>query len=338
MAKIYSDEEIDSSILNKKTVAVLGFGSQGHAHALNLDESGVDVIVGLREGSDSRSEAEEHGLTVMTPGEAVSNADIVASLVPDQVQDEVYENDIEPNLKEGGALMYAHGFSVHFEEVVPREDLDVFMIAPKGPGHLVRDVYKEGEGVPALLAVYQDESGEAQEIAKAYGSGIGSARAGLLETSYKEETETDLFGEQTALCGGIVHLMQNAYETLTDAGYQSEIAYFEIMHEMKLIVDLMYVGGFSWMHHSISDTAEYGSYSVGRHLFPDELRENMEEALENVQSGEFAEEWLEENRQGRPNYSKLKQEYRDLDIEEVGHKLRALMPFIDEKRPPDMEE
>ncbi len=338
MANIYNEDDIDPSILDDKTVAVLGFGSQGHAHSLNLHESGVDVIVGLREDSSSRETAEEHGLTVMTPSEAVSNADIVSSLVPDQVQDQVYEDHIEPNLKEGGALMYAHGFSVHFEEVVPREDLDVYMIAPKGPGHLVRDVYKEGEGVPALLAVYQDKSGEAREIAKAYGLGIGSARAGLIETSFKEETETDLFGEQTTLCGGIVHLMQNAYETLTEEGYQSEIAYFEIMHEMKLIVDLFYVGGFSWMHHSVSDTAEYGSYAVGQDLFPDELKDNMEEILERVQNGEFAEEWLEENRQGRPNYKEMRKKYQELDIEKVGHRLRTLMPFIEEQVPPDHEE
>jgi len=335
MANIYSEDDIEEGSLDDRTVAVIGFGSQGHAHALNLQDSGVDVVVGLREESSTRERAEEQGVEVTTPDEAVRQGDVVSSLVPDQVQKSVYEETIEPNIREGAALLYAHGFSVRYNEVVPREDLDVFMIAPKGPGHLVRDVYVNGEGVPALLAVYQNPTGNAKEIALGYGRGIGSARAGLIETSFKEETETDLFGEQAALCGGIVQLMQNSFDTLTDAGYQPEIAYFEIMHEMKLIVDLMYVGGFSWMHHSVSDTAEYGSYAVGPKIFPEEVRDNMEDALERVQNGEFAEEWLQENKEGRPRYNELKEKYRDLEIEDVGRKLRDLMPFIEDRVPED---
>lgn len=331
MAQIYYDKDVKKDALSGRTVAVLGFGSQGHAHALNLKDSHVKVIVGLKKGSKSWRIAERQGLRVYETGKAVKRADVVASLVPDQNQKEVYEHDIEPNLTRKGTLLYAHGFTIHYHVVVPRQDLDVVMVAPKGPGHLVREVYEKGEGVPSLLAVHQDASGKAKEITLSYGKALGATRAGLIETSFAEETETDLFGEQTTLCGGIVYLMKSAFEVLVEAGYQPEIAYFEVMHEMKLIVDLMYQGGFSYMLYSVSDTAEHGCYSAGPKVLDEHVKENMKKILRRVQDGSYATEWILENKAGRPHFLAMRKKMRSHQIEEVGRKLRKMMPFIQEK-------
>ncbi len=334
--QIYYDDDADEELLANKTVAVLGYGSQGHAHALNLDDSGVDVIVGLRESSSSRDAAAAEGLRVETPVEAARQADIVSMLVPDTVQPAVYDA-IRDELEPGDTLQFAHGFNIHYNQIQPDEDIDVTMIAPKSPGHLVRRNFENDEGTPGLLAVYQDASGEAEEKALAYAAGIGCTRAGVVETSFQEETESDLFGEQAVLCGGITALIKAGYETLVENGYSREMAYFECLNEMKLIVDLMYEGGIGEMWDSVSDTAEYGGLTRGDVLIDDHVRENMEVLLEEVQDGTFAREWIAENQAGRPSYTRLRQADKSHDIEEVGEELRGLFAWSeDEAEPPEV--
>ncbi|UPW00247.1 ketol-acid reductoisomerase [Halorussus gelatinilyticus] len=327
--EIYYDDDADSSHIDDETVAVLGYGSQGHAHAQNLADSGVDVIVGLREDSSSRAAAEDDGLRVATPVEAASEASIVSVLVPDTVQPSVYA-DIESELDAGDTLQFAHGFNVHYGQIEPADDVDVTMIAPKSPGHLVRRNYQSGEGTPGLLAVYQDATGNAKEQALAYGKAIGCTRAGVVETTFREETETDLFGEQAVLCGGVAELIKAGYETLVDAGYSPEMAYFECLNEMKLIVDLMYEGGLGAMWDSVSDTAEYGGLTRGEVVVDDHARENMQEVLEQVQNGEFAREWVTENQAGRPSYRQRRIAEKNHEIEDVGERLRDLFAWADE--------
>ncbi|ELY95637.1 ketol-acid reductoisomerase [Natrialba taiwanensis] len=327
---IYYDDDADVSTLDDDTVAVLGYGSQGHAHALNLHESDIDVVVGLRENSSSRSAAEADGLTVTTPADAVSQASYVSVLVPDTVQPAVYENAIEPNLEAGDTLQFAHGLNIHYNQIQPPEGVDVTMVAPKSPGHLVRRNYENDEGTPGLLAIYQDESGDAQERALAYAKGIGCTRAGVIETTFREEVESDLFGEQAVLCGGVTSLVKHGYETLVDAGYSPEIAYFECLNELKLIVDLMYEGGHAEMWDSVSDTAEYGGLSRGDRIVDENVRENMEETLEEIQNGEFTREWILENQSGRPSYTQLRQAEKNHEIEEVGERLRELFAWAEE--------
>ncbi|WP_408957688.1 ketol-acid reductoisomerase [Natrinema sp. 74] len=334
---IYYDDDADVSTLDDETVAVLGYGSQGHAHALNLHESGVDVVVGLRESSSSRDAAEADGLTVETPADAVAQASYVSVLVPDTVQADVYENDIEPNLEAGDTLQFAHGLNIHYNQIEPPEGVDVTMVAPKSPGHLVRRNYENDEGTPGLLAVYQDATGDADERALAYAKGIGCTRAGVIETTFREEVESDLFGEQAVLCGGVTSLVKHGYETLVDAGYSPEIAYFECLNELKLIVDLMYEGGNMEMWNSVSDTAEYGGLTRGDRIVDESVRENMEEVLEEVQNGEFTREWILENQAGRPSYSQLRQAEQEHDIEEVGGRLRDLFAWADEETEPEDE-
>lgn len=330
MAKMYYNEDANLELLKDKKVAVIGFGSQGHAHALNLKESGVDVVVGLYNGSKSWNRAEEQGLEVLEVAQAAKKSDVVMILVPDEHQKNVYENHIKENLNEGNALVFAHGFNIHFSQIVPPEYVDVFMVAPKGPGHLVRRVYTEGKGVPALLAVYQDYTGKTKELALAYAKGIGAARAGVLETTFKEETETDLFGEQSVLCGGVTELIKAGFDTLVEAGYQPEIAYFECLHEMKLIVDLLYEGGFENMRYSVSDTAEYGDYMVGKRIVNNETRSEMKKVLEEIQTGEFAKNWLSENMLNRPVFNSIKKKEFEHPIVEVGKNLRNMMEWIKE--------
>ncbi|MGB9964905.1 ketol-acid reductoisomerase [Halobacterium sp. CBA1126] len=326
---VYHESDVDRSYIDEKTVAVLGYGSQGHAHAQNLDESGVDVVVGLREDSSSRSAAEADGLRVATPTAAARQADVVSVLVPDTVQPSVFE-DVRPELDAGDTLQFAHGFNIHYGQIEPPEDVDVTMIAPKSPGHLVRRNYEAGEGTPALLAVYQDATGDARDEALAYADGIGCTRAGVLETTFQEETESDLFGEQAVLCGGVTSLVKHGYETLVDNGYSPEMAYFEVLNELKLIVDLMYEGGNSEMWDSVSDTAEYGGLTRGDEIVDDHVRENMEAVLEEVQNGEFAREWIAENQAGRPSYRQRRQAEQDHDIEDVGERLRGLFAWADD--------
>ncbi|MGZ8626754.1 MAG: ketol-acid reductoisomerase, partial [Actinomycetota bacterium] len=326
MATIYYEKDADASALSGQKIAVLGFGSQGHAHALNLKDSGHDVRVGLREGSSSRAVAEEAGLAVLSTAVAAAEADVVMMLQPDTAQAKVYTEDVAPNLKAGDMLMFAHGFNIHFGAIEPSADVDVTMIAPKGPGHLVRRTYEEGIGTPALVAVHQDASGSARDRALAYAAGIGAARAGVIETTFKEETETDLFGEQTILCGGTSALVRSAFETLVEAGYQPEIAYFECLHELKLIVDLVYEGGLSWMRYSISDTAEYGDYTRGPRVVNDETREELRRILGEIQDGAFAKEWIGEAEAGFPNFLRMRQEARTSTLEDVGRGLRRMMP------------
>ena len=328
---IYYDDDADVSTLDDETVAVLGYGSQGHAHALNLHDSGVDVVVGLREGSSSRSAAEADGLAVATPADAVAQASYISVLVPDTVQPDVYENAIEPNLESGDTLQFAHGLNIHYNQIQPPEDVDVTMVAPKSPGHLVRRNYENDEGTPGLLAVYQDTTGDAEERALAYAKGIGCTRAGVIETTFREEVESDLFGEQAVLCGGVTALVKHGYETLVDAGYSPEIAYFECLNELKLIVDLMYEGGLGEMWDSVSDTAEYGGLSRGEEIVDETVRENMEETLEEIQNGEFTREWIVENQAGRPSYTQLRQAEKDHEIEEVGERLRDLFAWAEEQ-------
>ncbi|EIW00229.1 ketol-acid reductoisomerase [Thermoanaerobacter siderophilus] len=328
MAKMYYDKDADLNLLKNKKIAIIGFGSQGHAHALNLRDSGLDVVVGLYEGSKSKEKAEKEGLRVYTVEEAAKVADIIMMLIPDEKQAKVYKESIEKNLTEGKALAFAHGFNIHFKQIVPPDNVDVFMVAPKGPGHLVRRVYQEGKGVPNLVAVYQDYTGKAFEIALAYAKGIGGTRAGVIETTFKEETETDLFGEQAVLCGGVTELMKAGFETLVEAGYQPEIAYFECVHEMKLIVDLIYEGGFSYMRYSISDTAEFGDYMTGKRIITEETRKEMKKVLSEIQSGKFAKEWLLENQVGRPQYNAIKDKEANHLIEKVGKGLREMMAWI----------
>jgi ketol-acid reductoisomerase len=327
-ATVYYDADANSALIADKKVAILGYGSQGHAHALNLKESGVDVVVGLRAGSASKAKAESAGLAVMTTSDAVKASDIIMVLLPDTEQKRVYDEDIAPNLSAGKSLAFAHGFNIHFGRIVPPADVDVWMIAPKGPGHLVRRTYEEGGGVPCLVAVAQDATGKAKEVALAYAQAIGGTRAGVLDTTFEEETETDLFGEQVVLCGGLVELIKNGYETLVEAGYQPESAYFETLHEVKLIVDLIYEGGITAMHYSISDTAEYGDLTRGPRIITKDTKAEMKKILGEIQSGEFAKEWVAENDNGRPNFNRMRQEAIEHPIETVGAELRAMMPWI----------
>ena len=325
---VYYDDDADRSHIDDKTVAVLGYGSQGHAHAQNLADSGVDVVVGLREGSSSRVAARDDGLRVATPAAAAAEADIVSVLVPDSVQPQVFET-VRDALEPGDTLQFAHGFNIHYNQIQPPEGVDVTMVAPKSPGHLVRRNYEDGQGTPGLVAIYQDETGEARAEAMAYAHAIGCTRAGVIETTFREETETDLFGEQAVLCGGVTALVKTGFETLVDAGYSPEMAYFECLNELKLIVDLMYEGGHREMWQSVSDTAEYGGLSRGDHVIDDHVRESMEELLEEVQDGTFAKEWISENQAGRPSYTQLKHAEENHHIEQVGEPLRDLFAWED---------
>jgi len=325
---IYYDKDADLSLIQGKQVAILGYGSQGHAHALNLKESGVQVRVGLREGSTSVAKAKNAGLTVLSPEQAVREADLVMVLVPDEHQAQLYTDVIAPNLKQGGGLAFAHGFNIHFGQIEPRADLDVFMIAPKGPGHLVRNTYTQGGGVPCLIAIHADRSGTARDIALAYASAIGGGRAGVIETNFREETETDLFGEQAVLCGGASALVMAGFETLVEAGYAPEMAYFECLHELKLIVDLMYEGGIANMRYSISNTAEYGDFTRGPRIVTDETKAEMRRILKEIQTGQFARDFIAENRAGAPMLKAMRRLGQEHPIEQVGGKLRDMMPWI----------
>ena len=328
MATIYYDDDANLEHLRGQTIAVIGYGSQGHAHALNAKESGLTVVVGLRKGSASWRQAEEAGLEVMEVDAAAEAGDLVMVLLPDEVQGAVYREKIAPHLHEGDALLFAHGFNIHFHQVQPPEGVDVFMIAPKGPGHLVRRVYSEGAGVPCLVAIHQDATGTAMQRALAYAKAIGGTRGGVLETTFQEETETDLFGEQSVLCGGVTSLMQAGFETLVEAGYQPEIAYFECVHEMKLIVDLIYEGGFERMRYSISNTAEYGDYLTGPRIVTDDTRAEMKRVLHDIQTGSFAREFLLENQVGQPRLQAQRRATGQTLVSQVGRKLRKMMPFI----------
>ena len=328
MAKIYYDQDADPSFLQGKTVAIIGYGSQGHAHALNLSDSGVKVIVGLHRSSRRWDKVNQDGLEVMEVDSATKQADIIMILVPDELQAAVYREKIQPNLGKGKALVFAHGFNIHFGQIEPPADVDVFMVAPKGPGHLVRRMYKTGFGVPALLAVYQDATGKCREVGMAYARAIGATRAGLIETSFGEETETDLFGEQAVLCGGVTALIQAGFETLTQAGYQPEIAYFECLHELKLIVDLIYEGGIGRMRYSVSNTAEYGDLTRGPRIVTDQTRQEMKKILDEIRSGEFAKEWILENAAGRPVFRAKEKLGEEHPIEKVGGELRSMMSWI----------
>jgi len=327
--KVYYDKDANLDALKGKKIAVLGYGSQGHAHANNLKDSGMDVVVGLREGSNSIKKAQDAGLEVATIADAVSQSDIVMVLLPDENQATIYENEIRDNLKPGASLAFAHGLNVHFGYIEPREDIDVFMTAPKGPGHLVRSTYVEGGGVPCLVAVAQDSSGNALETAIAYASAVGGGRAGIIETTFKDETETDLFGEQAVLCGGTTALVQAGFETLVEAGYPAEMAYFECLHELKLIVDLMYEGGIANMRYSISNTAEFGDLTRGPRIVNEQTKAEMKKILEEIQSGQFVKEFFEDNEQGGKVFPELRARGADHQIEEVGAKLRGMMPWIE---------
>ena len=326
--KVYYDKDADLSIIKAKKVAIVGYGSQGHAHALNLKDSGADVRVGLREGSISIQKAKNAGLAVKGIAEAVKEADVVMLVAPDEHHRKIYQESIEPNLKKGAALAVAHGFSIHFGFIQPRADLDVFMVAPKGPGHLVRSTFTQGGGVPCLIAIKQNASGKARDIALSYASAIGGGRAGVIETTFKDETETDLFGEQAVLCGGATHLVQAGYETLVEAGYPPEMAYFECLHELKLIVDLMYEGGIANMRYSISNTAEYGDYTRGPRIITEQTKAEMKKILKEIQSGQFAKEWMAENETGGKRFPEMRAQAAKHPIEEVGGKLREMMPWI----------
>lgn len=331
MATMYYDKDGDLSLLNGKTIAVIGYGSQGHAHALNAKDSGAKVIIGLHPGSKSAEKAKADGLEVLSVADATKQADVVMILVPDTKQAEVYANDIGPNLKPGSMLMFAHGFNIHYGQITPPANVDVTMVAPKAPGHRVREVFKDGAGTPGLLAVHQNASGNAKALGMAYAKAIGCTRAGVIETTFKEETETDLFGEQTILCGGVTGLIRAAFETLVKAGYQPEVAYFECMHELKLIVDLLYQGGLSYMWYSVSDTAEYGGYVVGDQV-ENMVKEEFAGVLNRIQDGTFAREWIAEVKNGRPNFIPRRNREHNLLIEEVGANLRDMMPFLNAKR------
>lgn len=331
MAKMYFEEDADLKKLEGKTVAIIGYGSQGHAHALNLKDSKVNVVVGLRQGSKSWSEAEASGLKVMSPSEAAQTADVIMLLVPDQHQAKVYQESIAPNLKKGDALAFAHGFNIHYNQIVPPADVDVFMSAPKGPGHMVRRVYTEGGGVPGLVAIQQDATGQAMQTALAYAKGIGCTRGGVMETTFRDETETDLFGEQAVLCGGVSELVRAGYDTLVEAGYQPENAYYECLHELKLIVDLMYEGGISGMRYSISDTAKYGDITRGKRIITDTTRQEMKKILKEIQTGEFAKEFILENQAGLPSFTAILRNEAEHPIEKVGKKLRSMMGWLKKK-------
>ncbi|ADA66433.1 ketol-acid reductoisomerase [Thermotoga petrophila RKU-10] len=331
MAVIYYDKDADLNLIKDKKIAIIGYGSQGHAHALNLKDSGLNVVVGLREGSKSWKKAEEQGLTVKAIEEAAKEADIIMILIPDEHQPEIYKKYIEKHLTEGKMLMFAHGFNIHYHQIIPPKNVDVTMIAPKSPGHIVRREYVEGRGVPALVAVYQDYTGKAKDIALAYAKGIGVTRAGVIETTFKEETETDLFGEQAVLCGGVTALIKAGFETLVDAGYQPEIAYFECLNELKLIVDLIYEGGLSFMRYSVSNTAEYGDYISQEKIVTKEVRENMKQMLKDIQTGKFAKDWILENQAGRPYFYTMRKKESEHLIEKVGKELRKMMPWLKER-------
>ena len=329
---IYYEPDGDLAHLEGKTIAVIGYGSQGHAHSLNLKESGADVVVGLYEGSKSWPKAESAGLRVMTTEDAAKAADALMILVADHIQADLYKDKIAPNLKPGAALMFAHGFNIHFGFIEPRKDIDVLMVAPKAPGHRVRELFEEGVGVPGLLAIAQDSTGNAKPLGLAYAKGIGCLKAGVIETTFKEETETDLFGEQSVLCGGTAELIRAGFQTLVDAGYAPEMAYFECLHELKMIVDLIQEGGLNYMRYSVSDTAEYGDYTRGPRVVDERVRENMKQVLAEVQSGQFAKEWMEENRAGREKFLATRKAQQDQPIEEVGKRLRSMMPFLKRKK------
>jgi ketol-acid reductoisomerase len=331
-ATIYYDKDANLDLLKKRKVAVIGYGSQGHAHALNLRDSGVDVRVGLLDGSKSRAKAEGAGLRVVSAAEAAKEADVVMVLIPDQTQKKVYDEEIAPHMAKGKALLFAHGFNVHFGQIRAGEGIDVLLVAPKGPGHLVRRQYQDGRGIPCLVAVHQDASGQAKALGLAYAKAIGGTRAGVLETTFKEETETDLFGEQAVLCGGASALVKAGFEVLVEAGYQPESAYFECLHELKLIVDLMYEGGLAWMRHSISDTAEYGDYTRGPRVVNSQTKDEMRKILREIQSGQFAKEFIIENSVGRPMFDKMRETEREHPIEEVGKRLRDMMSWIREAK------
>ncbi|MDR1662836.1 MAG: ketol-acid reductoisomerase [Endomicrobium sp.] len=327
-AKMYYDNDADLNLLKGKTIAILGYGSQGHAHALNLRDSGMNVVVAQREGGANYERALVDGWKPLSIAETVKQADWIHILLPDEVQKKAWENDIKPNIRKGAVLSFSHGFNIRYQQIVPTGDLDVIMIAPKGPGHFVRKQYEEGKGVPCLIAVEQDASGKAKELTLAYAKGIGGTRGGVIETTFKEETETDLFGEQAVLCGGVVELINSGFETLVAAGYQPEIAYFECCHEMKLIVDLIFEGGFGKMNHSISNTAEYGEYISGKRVITDETKAEMKKVLSDIRSGKFANDWLKENKDGKPFFNKEKQEVNKRLIEKVGSRLRSCMSWV----------
>ena len=328
MANLYYDKDAPLEPIQKRKVAVIGYGSQGHAHALNLKDSGVDVRVGLHAGSKSAKKAQEAGVRVLPVAEAAREAEVIMILAPDEKQKKIYDEDIAPHLSRGKALFFAHGFNIHYGQIRPPPDVDVILIAPKAPGHMVRRLYQQGQGTPSLIAVHRDASGQAKALGLAYARALGSARCGVLETTFKEETETDLFGEQAVLCGGVTALVQAGYDTLVQAGYQPESAYFECLHELKLIVDMMYEGGLGWMRHSISDTAEYGDYSRGPRIVTDATRAEMKRVLREIQTGAFAREWILENQAGRPHFEKLREEGKAHPIEEVGRRLRETMSWI----------
>ncbi|QMT17575.1 ketol-acid reductoisomerase [Planococcus maritimus] len=333
MAKMYYNQDVNDQALKGQTIAVIGYGSQGHAHAQNLNDSGFKVVVGVRPGK-SFDQAKADGLEVATVAEAAQAGDVIMVLVPDERQTQIYEESIKPHLTAGKSLVFAHGFNVHFNQIVPPKDVDVFLVAPKGPGHLVRRTFEAGAGVPALFAVHQDVSGHAKDTALAYAKGVGAARAGILETTFKEETETDLFGEQAVLCGGVTSLVKAGFETLVEAGYQPELAYFECLHELKLIVDLMYEGGMSGMRYSISDTAQWGDFVSGPRIVDADTKARMKDVLTDIQTGKFAKGWLLENQLNRPEFTAIENAEAEHQIEQVGRELRAMMPFVNENKKP----
>ena len=334
MAKVYYDRDADLSFLNGKTIAILGYGSQGHAHAQNLRDSGASVIIGLHDGSRSKAKAEADGFEVCTVEEAAKKADFIMFLIPDHIQADTYKTKVAPNMKPDAKLLFAHGFAIHFGQIVPPASHDVFMVAPKGPGHTVRSMYKDGKGVPCLIAIQQDASGHAKDYALAYASAIGGGRAGIIETTFREETETDLFGEQAVLCGGLTELMQQGYRTLVEAGYQPEMAYFECINEMKLIVDMIFEGGISWMRYSISDTAKFGDMTAGPKVIGEESRKAMKQILKDIQDGTFARDWILENQTGRPRMRVWAKAAQEAPNEAVGKELRKMMPWMEQKEIP----
>ncbi|UWF57548.1 ketol-acid reductoisomerase [Staphylococcus hyicus] len=331
MTKVYYDQDIENDVLKGKKIAVIGYGSQGHAHAQNLKDNGYDVVIGIRPGR-SFEQAKEDGFNVFSVSDATAQADVVMVLLPDEIQGAVYHQEIQPNLQPHNALAFAHGFNIHFNVIQPPTDVDVFLVAPKGPGHLVRRTFTEGSAVPALFAVHQNASGKARDIALSYAKGIGATRAGVLETSYKEETETDLFGEQAVLCGGVTRLIQSGFEVLTEAGYQPEIAYFEVLHEMKLIVDLLYEGGLENMRYSISNTAEFGDYVSGPRVITDDTKNNMKAVLKDIQTGAFSDQFIQDNQNEFKRFKQMRQQQKDHPITQVGQDLRKMMPFIKTKQ------
>ena len=331
--KMFYEKDADVNLIKSKKVAIIGFGSQGHAHALNLKDSGVtEIVVALREGSSSIKKAEQAGLKVMNISDAAEWADVVMILAPDELQSGIYKNHIEQRIKQGSSLAFAHGLNIHYDLIKSRDDLDVFMVAPKGPGHLVRTEFQKGGGVPCLMAVHKDSSGKARDLALSYASAIGGGKSGVIETTFKDECETDLFGEQAVLCGGVVELIKNGFETLTEAGYPPEMAYFECLHEVKLIVDLIYEGGIANMNYSISNTAEYGEYVSGKKIIDSKTKERMKEVLNDIQSGKFTKDWMKENENGQKNFLQMRKDLADHPIEKVGEKLRGMMPWISDNK------